>query len=86
MKEIQIFRNEIQAGRKRFQIRRNEIQMKSLHFLRGIEPSQMVRRSPTAFFFWADFGPKGATAAQALLVRFGLFLVPSVFVSVPPVS
>ncbi len=31
-KEIQIFRNEIQAGWNKFQIRRNEIQIKILDF------------------------------------------------------
>ncbi len=40
MKEIQIFRNEIQAGWNKFQIRRNEIQIECLAFLRRIEPFQ----------------------------------------------
>ena len=40
MKENQIFRNEIQAGWNKFQIRRNEIQIKIPTFLRRIEPFQ----------------------------------------------
>ena len=59
MKEIQIFRNEIQARWNEFQIRRNEIQIQMPQFLRRIELFQGLTPTPTAvFLFEADSGCK----------------------------
>ena len=49
MKEIQIFRNEIQARWNKFQIRRNEIQIKMPQFLRRIQPFQWLTLTPPHF-------------------------------------
>ena len=56
VKEIQIFWKEIQAGRNKFQIRRKEIQIKTPHFLRRIEPFQRLTPTPNRIFsFWSRF-------------------------------
>ena len=47
-KEIQVFRHEIQAEWNKFQIRRNEIQIETLAFLRRIEPFQSLTPTPRA--------------------------------------
>jgi hypothetical protein len=55
-----------------------------LDFLRRIEPYQRVTPTPLAVFrFCAASGLKRATAAEAMLVRPGLFLVPFVLFLVP---
>jgi hypothetical protein len=72
--KIQIFRNEIQAPWNKIQIRRNEIQIQILEFP---SPKRALSRgyadAQGLFSFWGRFRP--------LLVRFGLCVVPSVFVS-----
>jgi hypothetical protein len=87
MKEIQSSSegNPSRIGRES-KLFRKEIQIKSFHFLRRIEPSQGLTATHTTFFFWAASGFKRATAARALIVCVGSLLVPSVFLSVPPVS
>ena len=70
--QIKIQRNEIQAGWTNSKSRRNEIQMKSLDFLRRIEPYQRVTRTPTAFFFLRRFRPRRRHCGS---VGVGLFAV-----------
>ena len=61
VKEIQIFWNEIQAGGNKFQIRRNEIQIKTPQFLRRIEPFQRLTPTPNRILlFGADSGSNAA--------------------------
>jgi hypothetical protein len=71
--EIQIFRNEIKAGR----IRRNKIQIQTSDFLRRIEPYQGVTPTPTAFFlFCTATRPQRRDASIGLACSLRVFLVP----------
>jgi hypothetical protein len=65
---------------------RKEIQIKSFHHLLRFEPYQGVMPTPRAFFFLRRFRPQRRSPALGLRVGFGLFVVPSVFVLVSPVS
>jgi hypothetical protein len=77
---------DFRIGRKEIKAQQKEIQVKSLDFLRRIEPCQGVTPTPRARFLSAPLpASKAAAWAWALLVRFGLFVIPSVFISGPPV-
>ena len=69
LKEIQILRKEIQAGWNNFQIRRNEIQIKCLAFLRRIEPFQGLTLTPRSKF--AAVLPPSSPGLSLPPTRFG---------------
>jgi hypothetical protein len=87
MKEIQIF-SEGNPSRMGRESKPNGRKSKFKALISFAESSLIndLQRPPLLFPFGAASGLKAATAAQALLVCFGLFLVPFVFVSVPPSS
>jgi hypothetical protein len=88
MKEIQIF-SEGNPGRMGRESKPNGRKSKFKALISFAESSLIndLQRPPTAFFLLGPLpASKPPPAAQALLVCFGLFLVPFVFVSVPPVS
>ena len=85
MKEIQIFRNEIQAGWNRFQIRRNKFQIQISTFFRWIGPFQCLTPTPSGFL--SSLGLKRAVRARAspvpprVVCRLSSFRGPPVFSS-----
>jgi hypothetical protein len=79
---FQTERKEIKARHNEIQIQRNEIQTKSLDFLRRIEPYQGLAPTPRAVFAFGPLsGLKAAIAAQAAPVLPGCSSLLFVFVS-----
>ena len=79
MKEIQIFRNEIQAGWNKFQIRRNEIQIKSLLSFAECSLFNDLRRPPQHFFFLKPIPASNAAVKQACSPRGSSSVLRSIF-------
>jgi hypothetical protein len=87
MKEIQIFPegNPNLFGRKS-KLFRKEIQIKSFHLLRRIEPFQELTPTPTAFFSGPLPGSNAPWQREHCSSASDRFSFLFVFVSVPPVS